>query len=273
MPQKQLTAKCEFEIAAADDLFDAIESIAGRYGQGVVVAPPGAGPDNPLSWSIQEVNRAGVETDMLEREKLCTNAVLNARRALACLVDWYVSRDLAELCKNPPGSPKQKAEFLVRRGVIDELTSHVLTRAIDKRNRVEHDYIVPELEVAEDVVELLRRTMTAIRLHSDPSYGPWIFGIFLGGHGLGKNGRYATFGGWCEPLVVFSRFDPRPWAGVVLPDSETNALIRYTSLADVTLEQLLHLLSLAEQKFGRVSSFSDIQSCQTMARELGFTLP
>lgn len=234
-------------MASADDLFDAIASIAGRYGQGVVVAPPGDGPDNPLSWSIQEVNRAGVETDTLERGKLCTNAMLNARRALACLVDWYVSRDLGELCKNPPGSPKQKAEFLMRRGVIDELTSRVLARAIGKRNRVEHDYIVPELDTAEDVVELLRRTMTTIRQHSDPSHGPWVFGIFLGGHGVGKNGRYATFGGWSDPLVVFSRFTPRPWVGVVLPDGETDALIRYTNLADVTLDQLLNLLSLAEQ--------------------------
>jgi hypothetical protein len=160
----------------------------------------------------------------------------------------------------------------MRRGVIDELTSRVLARAIDKRNRVEHDYIVPELETAEDVVELMRRTMTTIRQHSDPSYGPWIFGIFLGGHGFGKNGRFATFGGWCEPLVVFSRFAPRPWVGVVLPDGETKALIRYTNLAEVTLDQLLQLLSLAEQKFGQISSFSDSPSCQVMARELGFVL-
>ncbi|WP_145390266.1 hypothetical protein [Stieleria neptunia] len=115
--------------------------------------------------------------------------------------------------------------------------------------------------------------MATIRQHSDPSHGPWIFGIFLGGHGGGENGRYATFGGWSEPLVVFSRFDPRPWVGVVLPDGETNALIRYTNLADVTLDQLLSLLSLAEQKFGHVSSFSDAQSCQVMASELGFVLP
>lgn len=238
----------------------------------MVVQPPGNGPDNPLSWAIQEVNRAGLETDTLECGKLCTNAMLNARRALACLVDWYVSRDLGDLCNNPPGSPKQKAEFLMHRGVIDELTSRVLARAIEKRNRVEHDYIVPELGTAEDVVELLRRTMATIRQQSEPSYGPWIYGIFLGGHGFGKNGRYATFGGSCEPLVIFSRFDPRPWVGIMLPEDETNALIRHTNLDDLTLDQLLRLLSLAEQKFGQVSSFSDAESCQVMARELGFVM-
>ena len=158
----------------------------------------------------------------------------------------------------------------MRRGIIDELTSRVLTRAIEKRNRVEHDYISPDLNTAEDVVELLRRTMATIRQQSDPSRGAWVYGIFLGECGYRNDGPWATFGGWCEPLIVFSRSDTCPWVGIVLPDSETNAVVRRTDLNLVKLDELLQILSLAEQKFGHASSFADSQSCDVMARELGF---
>src|SRR5690606_9344925 len=133
------------------------------------------------AWAIQDVSKAPHEPNAQEQARLCTNAIVNARRALGCLVEWYVHRDLGKCCKNPPESPKQQAEFLMRRGIIDELTSRVLARAIEKRNKVEHDYIVPELDSTEDVVELLRRTMATIRNQSDPAMAPWIFGIFLGG--------------------------------------------------------------------------------------------
>lgn len=269
MPQESLVAECHFEYASGDDLVDAIHTVAGRCGQGVIVPPPGNGPDNPLAWSIQEVNRAGMEADKTEREKLCTNAMLNARRSLACLVDWYVSRDLADRCKNPPGSPRQKAEFLMQRGVIDGLTSRVLSRAIEKRNRVEHDYIVPDLGTAEDVVELLRRTTATIRHQSDPSHGPWIYGLFLYESRWKNDNYHVAFHGWCEPLVVFSRFSSRPWIGIVVPENTTKALVRRCSLADITNEQLVQLISLAEQKFGQASTFSDTKYCGAMSGVIG----
>src|SRR4051812_45343225 len=80
--------------------------------------------------------------------RLCTNAVVNSRRALACLVEWYVERDLGKLCMTPPATPKQQADFLVRRGIIDDLTSRVLERTIAKRNRVEHQFVAPDIETA-----------------------------------------------------------------------------------------------------------------------------
>lgn len=269
MGQKSLTAQCEFEEASAEDLIDGIGTLSGRYGQGVVVPPPGDGPDQPLSWAIQDVSTAPSEPDADERARLCTHAVLSSRRALGCLVDWYVERDLGNHCKNPPGSPKEKAQFLMRRGIIDELTSRVLARAIKKRNIVEHDYVAPDLETAEDVVELLRRTMATIRSQSDPSLAPWIFGIFLGGHGHGKNGPFARFGGWSDPLTVFSRFPPRPWVGIVLPKTEEHAIVRRAYLNTVSVDELIRLIGIAEQMYGHASSYQDQASCELMAKTLG----
>lgn len=208
--------------------------------------------------------------DKGEQRKLCTNAIISARCALACLVDWYLERDLAIYCANPPKTAEQKAGFLMRRGVIDNLTSRVLARAVAKRNEAEHQYLAPPIEVAEDVVELFRRTMTAIRNQSDPSLAPWVFGIFLGGHGYGNGRHFAEFQGWCEPLVVFSRFPPRPWIGLVLPDGDVRALIRRAYLDTTKVDELIQLLAMAEQKYGHSSSFSDPRSCEVMAQEIGF---
>jgi hypothetical protein len=272
MSGKRISAGCEFEAASAADILDGLGTLSGRAGQGVMIPAPGDGPDKPLSWSIQEVTNAFQIQAGPDRDRLCTNAVLNSRRALACLVEWYVERDLGKFCRNPPSTAKEQAEFLMRRGVIDELTSHVLERAIDKRNRVEHDFIAPELETAEDVVELLRRTIAAIRNQSDPSCAPWVFGIMLFACGSGEHGLFAEFHGWSEPLAVFSRFPPRPWIGLVLPDGQATALVRRAFLSDIATDELTQVLSLAEQRYGRPSSFSGVHTCRLLSHEMGLLI-
>jgi uncharacterized protein YutE (UPF0331/DUF86 family) len=170
-------ANCRYENVSATNLIDGLSTLSGTAGCGVSVPSPGDGPDSPLEWSIRDVIEAVTHADApKEQARLCTNAIINARRALGCLVDWYVQRDLANKCKTPPGSSKRKAEFLVQRGIIDGLTSRVLARAINKRNDVEHGYVAPDVGTTEDVVELIRRTMATLREQSDPSYGPWMFG-------------------------------------------------------------------------------------------------
>jgi hypothetical protein len=268
MDNTRKTAQCDFETVSAADVLDGLRTLTGRFGQGTVIPPPGYGPDTSLTWAIQDVSSALNLSDTQEQQKLCTSAIVNSRRALACLVDWYLERDLATHCKNPPKTAEQKAEFLVRRGIIDGLTSRVLARAVDKRNEVEHQYVAPTIEIAEDVVELFRQTMAVMRNQSDPSLAPWVFGVFLGGHGR-LNGRlYAEFRGWCEPLTIFSRFRPRPWVGLLLPDGEVRALVRRAFLDTVSVDELIDLLALADQRYGHASSFQDMASCERMAQEI-----
>ena len=129
---------------------------------------------------------------------------------MACLVDWYIERDLAPYCKNPPNTPKQQADYLTRRGIIDELTSHVLERAIGNRNRVEHDYHIPTIAEAEDIVELLRRTIAMLRapnlillLHPCCVELCWARRV-----GTSKDRMLSFTGG--PTAVVFCRFNERP---------------------------------------------------------------
>ncbi len=271
MTAKRITPDCHLETATAGDLIDGLHTVSAKYGRGAILPPPGTGPDTPLGWAIQEVTAAAKTSDEAEVERLCTNAVMNGRRALACLVDWYIDRDLAKFCKNPPTTAKQKAHFLMSRGIVDELTSHVLERAVETRNRVEHDYVVPDLAKAEDIVELLRRSIAALRAHSDPSFSPLIFGIFLGSCGYGKQGPYAEFHGWSDPLVIFCRFTDRPWVGLLIPErgSPSRALLRQAFLDQTDTADLIDLLSLAERKYGEPSSFSDLASCEILMREIG----
>jgi hypothetical protein len=233
---------------------------------GTLVKAPGDGPERFLNWALQEVINAR-QSALEEQEHHCVDAVLNARRSLACLVDWYLQRDLATLCKIAPETAKHQVNFLIMRGVIDELTSRVLERAIQKRNSAEHQYISPTLAEAEDVVELLRRTVAAIRAQSPPEYGPWIFGTFLYGASWGGPESRVEFHGWCDPVVVFSRFAPQPWVGLLLPKNKSEAVIRRALLKETTTEELVQLLLLAGQKFGAPSSYYDARSCQIIASE------
>jgi len=268
MKPTPITPVCSFETVSAPDILSGLHTLKGRYGQGIIVPPPGDGPDKPLNWAIQEIiNAAGAPTQE-ERERLSTDAMLNSRRALACLVDWYLERDLINRCKKPPSDAKRKARCLVSRGIIDELTSRVLERAISERNQVEHRYLVPLLETAEDVVELLRRTISAIRSQSEPSQAPWIFGTFL--HSIGSSGKgpFAEFHGWTQPLLILSRFGHRPWVGIVNPEDPSKAAVRRAFLDETGPEELLEILSVADLQYGRPSSLTDIRTAGVLAKTM-----
>lgn len=252
---EEVQGTVNFEPVQPVDLLDAARSIEGRGGEGRVVAAPGDGPDKPLGWAVSDIKLAGTADDRSDRDHLATNAILNARRALACLVDWYLRRDCFALCKDAPSPPRRQAALLEKRRIIDELTSRVLERAIQKRNTVEHEYISPQVETAEDVVELLRRTIESLRNASDPQLGPCLFGSISYGVSSGREGPKARFYGYREPCFLFCTFDPEPWAGVILPESNAKALVRRSFLKEIQTETLYELLSILEHNFGRVSGY------------------
>jgi hypothetical protein len=270
MHANRITPEVHVETATAADLVDGLHSITvstRSAGEGTFIPPPGTGPDKPLAWALQDIVAAAQGADF--REKHCANSIINSRRALACLVDWYIERDLACYCRNRPHTPKQQADYLIRRSIIDELTSHVLERAIDNRNEVEHEYAIPTIEKAEDIVELLRRVIATLRSQSDPSLAPMLHGCVLGSNGYRESGPWAEFHGWHEPLVIFCRFSKRPWSGLLIPESERRAVLRQAFLDQTDTQELLQLHSLADQRFGKPSSYRDVVQCRVYLKELG----
>ena len=192
----------DFETVAPEDLLDVVQSIRGRSGTGVVYAPPGQGVDRLLAWATTDIRLARDQRDLHDVARCATNAVLHARRALACLVEWYLLRDGLSLCKDASRREDERGEILRARGLLDELTSGVLKRAIQRRNLVEHEYLEISLEEGEDIVELLRRTIQCLRSESDPANGPCLFGHLS--HSISwdhERGTRAEFYGWSDPAL------------------------------------------------------------------------
>jgi hypothetical protein len=268
---EQVQGQCIFEKVAPVDLIDAVNTLKGRDGIGIAVPPPGDGVDKLLSWAVADVKMSAQAKDANDRERFAANAILNARRALACLVDWYIQRDCFSLCKLPPDGAQRQSEILRKRGIIDELTSHVLERAVDKRNVVEHQFIAPALEVAEDVVELLRRSIKCLVADSDPTIGPCLFGGLSYGVGYGKKGERAAFYGWREPAFILCTFVEEPWLGVIIPDSrdKDKAVVRRSFFNETDVNTLIELLAILERTFGRIAGGMGSAMWRLLAKETG----
>lgn len=211
-----------------------------------------------MTWALQEINLAHADTGE-SRMRQATQAVGNARKALDCLVDWYLRRDGFAYCGDvrTRSDSRSKSKLLRERGILDSLTERVLARAIDVRNEAEHEFVGIDLHQAEDVVELFRRTAQGIMLQSDPSKGFGVLGSV--GHGTGineKSGVSAWFYGWTEPIVVFGFSKPDPTLDVVLPSSTIDAVVRRLPMSEIKTELWADALRLLESKYGTVKSSS-----------------
>ncbi len=266
-----VTPDLTFENVQLGDLLDGVATIrVSNHISKVLISPPGGGPDKLMEWALREVGTASAPPAGEDPSRYRINAISHAKRALICLVDWYMERDMAFLCRDAPRDARKQVQFLTKRGIVDSLTGRVLERAIKLRNDVEHQYRDPSIEDIEDAVELLRRTTTALRLHSTPDYGPWIYGMFLYSQGTGHGRNYAEFRGWREPLVVFSRFSEKPWVGVVLPETPAKATVRRTSLSTISAGDLCELLNLVEQRFPMQGGAASPVYSKLLSSAMGF---
>jgi hypothetical protein len=266
-----IKGKATFESLDPADLLDAVKSIKGQGGQNIMVEPPGQ-VDQQISWALSDLKQSRNATDAVERDRCATNAIMSARRALAALVDWYLKRDCFSLCMNAPRQEKDKADILLKRGLFDEVTSSVLYRAIQKRNEVEHKYQTPTVEAAEDVFELMRRTIQCLSVESNPSEGPCLFGAFSNSIGFGPTGANAQFYGWLDeqPCFLLYSIDANPWLGVILPEAPEKALVRRAYFNEITTDLLLEVLRALENTFGRPRGYISPVYWKLLFSECGF---
>ena len=108
---QSVNGNCRFEEIAISDLFAAIESNGCRKRTGCLVVQPSKGPHLLLKCAMKEIESARAASAASDQKRLCSNAILNAQRSLACLVDWCVIRDLRHLCKSPPKNAEEKVVF------------------------------------------------------------------------------------------------------------------------------------------------------------------
>lgn len=251
MNRASLKGQCDFEDLPEADLLASLSTLSGSSGESVIHSKLGNGFERFLNWAVSDIVLAGESKDSEEIAKLSTNAVMSARRSLSCLTDQYLIREGLAFCKDAPKKAEDKANLLKMTGIFDGLTARVLQRAIDKRNSAEHDYLSLSLDEAQDVVEVVRRTIQSVTHSSDPYHGPCIFGFFQHSHWAGSAGMGYSFRGWGEPCAVLVTFEPLPWIGIILPTlgNEAHAVVRRLYLRDTRVETLLDALRLLREKF------------------------
>lgn len=110
-PFERLQPIIHVEHTSAADILDGLNSLSGQPGFSVPVKPPGEGPDTQLNWALLEIKNAMQTDSAEERKRYSANAVVNARRSLACLVEWYLQRDLATFCKDRPDTAKKQVRY------------------------------------------------------------------------------------------------------------------------------------------------------------------
>jgi len=241
---------CSFESLDPSDIALAISTNSKPLSKTVVRVPQlGAGYEPFLRWAVQDIEHA-VASPEPEQMRFATSALMNARRSLSCLTDQYLLRDGFPFCKDRPSQAKDKAQLLVRRGLFDELAARALVRAVERRNRVEHSYEIPDLCDAQDTVQLVRATIEHCVARSDPYWAPVLFGQFLGGHSCGPDGEKHWFQGWSGLLFVLARCGSPPWFGVVVPssNSKTEAAVRRVCFSELSCDQLLEALAALEAR-------------------------
>lgn len=249
MAQPSLTPEVEIEDLDPRDLVSAAESSPEKLARTAChLQPLGLGFETFLRWSLEDVSAAGKSPAGDTQLRFCANALVNARRALSCLVDQYLARDGFTFCSDAPREATDKARLLVRRGVIDDLAAGALKRAIERRHQVEHRYEAPRLGDVQDTVQVVRATIETATAKSDPYSAPSLFGTILGGFSVGPSDTKHWFSGWGELLFLIVVIQSEPWAGVLLPSSATKATLRRVALKKVSCEQLFEFLSTLERR-------------------------
>lgn len=231
------------EVLEPADALSAVESAAGdKFSRtSVYVEPQGLDFSIFLDWAIQDAKEASAPADEKARGRLLVSALMNARRALSALVDQYLRRDGLSYCKDAPHDADAKAGLLVRRGIFDQLAADALGRAVERRNRVEHQYEVPNAADTQDTVQLVRATIDGAIARSDPKWSPGFYGSFAGGFRSGRGGHTFWFDGWHELVLVLAVSEPEPWFGILIPSSKSEAVLRRASLREFTCDQLIDL--------------------------------
>jgi hypothetical protein len=207
-----------------------------------------------MDWAIQDASDAHGITTEAAKERFLVGALMNSRRALSCLVDYYLRRDGFAFCGDAPKSAPDKSNLLIRRGIFDQLAADTLSRAVDRRNKVEHRYEIPNVADVEDTVQLVRATIeTAVR-RSDPMWAPGVYNYFLGGNQTSDEETTFWFDGWSGVMFVMAVTESPPWFGIVLPSSTTQAQVRWTLLEKFTCDQLFEIHTHLE--VNRIAGFS-----------------
>lgn len=252
---ESLQGQCHFEEIKEEDFLDALTTL-NLFGvtYRCILPTPSQEARDYIQWSLKDIELARNAETNDDKFRHTSNALINSRRSLSCLVDFYLKRDGFYYCKDKPINSYGMAKILVQRGIIDDLTERVLARAIKKRNQAEHEYVKHPLQEVEDVVELMRRTIESLINISNPDRGAFILGSLQ----YSLTGDKIEFRGWANPLFLLNTISVRPWMAIIIPSSLSEATVRRVFLKDISCDNLLKILKKLDETQDSISGgFSD----------------
>lgn len=263
--------KVVFEHVDPSDLPDVVRSVRGSGRSDVLLSAPGVGVDELMAWALREVELARNSREASDERRYATDSLLNGRRALACLVDWYLERDCFSLCARAPKRAEDKSHLLQERRIFDATAARALQTAIMERDKVEHQFAAATLQQAESFVETMRSTISRLRAESNPSLRPFLFGRMSYRLTVGTNGGSAQFFGWLEPCFIFCSLDKRPWLGAAIPDQSdpASAKVRRTFFDETPTQLLLKVVQALEDSFGPSQGSLSTDLAKRLLQEAG----
>jgi hypothetical protein len=229
------------------DIISGLSTLTFFESQGISIPPPcTGGVETQIEWAIDEIREAlsGTADEQKIRQK-SSNAVVIARRGIACLADWILSAYGFNLCRDYSNlKAKGQSDILRQLGYYDEVTEYVLANGIMKRNELEHRYEFSELEEASDFVELVRHLFENLKANKWPGNGPTSFGSISGGTSWSaKCGYEGSFFGWegAEPFLNIGTYDNPAWIGIVIPTNNENSEVLYCEINGLQTKELMQL--------------------------------
>lgn len=258
-----------FEEMLPEDIPSGLRTLSNPHWRRVILEPRGCGYEKYLQWAREEIKAASDTPDVHERDRQSVNAVMHARRALSCLIDQYLMRDGFVDCCDAPADTESKTELLVSRGILDTLAAGALRRSINTRHDVEHRYTHLDLADAQDVVHNILTTVENTTARSSPYHAHACLGYALGGTSDGKKGPQAWFNGWSGPILVFATTLSPPWLGIVVPNTDTVAVVRKVNLSQLTCNQLEEALKIAESIGGEGYSGYGVETWHLILQSWG----
>lgn len=274
---KTMKGKINFTKKSISDLTSGIRTLDLKNREGISFPPPGEGIEKFLSWAESDIRQAMTESGE-NQKRHATNALANSRKAIAALTEWYMNSNHLIDCKDyPHSSSYDQSNLLMKLNLYDDITSIVLRRAIDLRNKAEHEYVSYNFDEIIDYIELSRQIYKSLTQKKSPAHGPCSFGII--GYSIqyrAETGIHVTFNGFnkVEPFLHIAGHDSKKWLGIIFPNTESEAEAEYTYLSEITTDELLEIYQhanydLKEEKNG---SWISVDNWKLLAKKSGLTL-
>lgn len=161
---------------APEDILDAVRTLRPRDVLLVDNPYPGEGPDHFLQWARAELEEAEVAADEPMKTRKSFNAVVQAKCAFECLIDWYLSKYLLDLTVGTHAGLVRKLQALEadeRLGVGVTLFTDIIA---EPRNEAIHRYELVSPVEARRAYELANLSIRNCRNTDSPSRAPVFFG-------------------------------------------------------------------------------------------------